>query len=184
MFVNITEDSSEVYTIPMLKSDVKKAIKYFVSCWFLLFSLGIAFFSEIFGAELIFNVIKDSETMLVIALVLVGLGYITISHDLKKIKVKQKKIKISQVAMIAVFLYMSMSAEVIFFVIDYVFRMAYASEVEIMVQEANRLGFFAQIASIAALFNYPIFFKGKEIWRWITIRDEKIRQYEERTNQV
>lgn len=38
------------------------------------------------------------------------------------------------------------------------------------------------MASIFALFNYPIFFRGKEIWQWITKRDKIITEYEKKCN--
>ena len=175
---NHTDNPMEAYTIQMLKTDVKKGATYLCNCWFLLFSIGITVVSHMVGAELVFDTVKDFQIMLVIALALIGLGYVTISHDLKQIKKKQKKIKLSQVVMIAIFLYMTMATEVIFFVIDFIILMANASGVETMIEDAGRLGVQTQMMGIVVLFNYPIFFKGKEIWKWIIIRDEKIEQYE------
>ncbi len=52
---NHTDDPMEAYTMQMLKTDTKKGIKYFCSCWFLLFSIGITVFSYAFGVVPVFN---------------------------------------------------------------------------------------------------------------------------------
>lgn len=81
--------------------------------------------------------------------------------------------------MVAVFLFITMYTEVVFFVIEHMGLMVNAIGTNEM-QELNKPYMVkAQMASIFALFNYPIFFHGKELWAWITKRDKVVQKYEE-----
>lgn len=168
----------EAYTILLLKEDLKKVGKYVSHCYFLLFSIGMTTSSYAIGLAPVFDATNNFPVMLGITSALIIGGFFTVSNDLKKLKKEKKKIKISQIVIIAVFLYVSMYTEVIFFVVDHMILMVNVVGTEEMKIEGKRLGTQASIAVIFVLFNYPIFFKGKEIWKWITIRDKIIEQYE------
>ena len=170
------QNPTQVEDFSTLYSSIKSVVMFFVTSYFFLYSLGLFILTHIFGSYAIFNLTNNLPFQLSIAIGSVVLAYFTISHDITKWKKQQQKVNKPYMITIIIFLFISLYTEIIFFVIENIELMVNSIGSDIMREEGKLRFLQAQITSVAIVYNYLVFTKGKHLWKWITKRDPIIDQ--------